>query len=228
MVLFTDGDDTQGSHTLTQALNSIYKKSVYTVGLGTDVDPEILALIGNEGSYTISQLNQLSLQFAIIQKDIELLANSFYWMEYVSPKRGNYEHKFHLRIKNNPITSYIEETFTSAGFVDPVPGIYFNTSFIYPYGKTSYNLIAGGNEIEILVTTIGGSSPSQYNWTFPLPPELIMTGHNADYSVVSIKAAPITTNPPAVTTVTVTVEDVPNNDAMNTFLDNINFVIYPN
>lgn len=225
MVLFTDGDDTQDSHTLTQALNAIHKKSVYTVGLGTNVDPDILALIGNEGSYHISNISQLIQQFAIIQDDIELLANSFYWMEYISPKRGNFEHRFLLRIKNNPINSSVEGTFTSAGFVDPVPGVYFNTSFIYPYGKTDYNIISGGDEVEIHVATIGGDSDPQYTWKLPAGGELIITEHNADYSVVSIKAAAGIVNP---TTVTAVVTDVPNNDAMNTFSDNINFVIYPN
>lgn len=74
-------------------------------------------------------------------------------------------------------------------------------------------------------TTIGGDSDPQYTWNLPAGGELIITEHNADYSVVSIKAAAGIVNP---TTVTAVVTDVPNNDAMNTFSDNINFVIYPN
>lgn len=74
-------------------------------------------------------------------------------------------------------------------------------------------------------TTIEGISDPQFTWNLPAGGELIMTQHNADYSVVSIKAATGITNH---TTVTAWVIDVPNNDAMNTFSDNINFVIYPN
>ena len=225
MVLFTDGDDTQDSHTLSQALNSIHDKSVYTVGLGTDINPEILSLIGNEGFYQIANLTQLIQQFDIILEDIDKLSKSFYWMEYVSPKRGNLEHRFLLRIKNNPVSSDIDGTFTSAGFVDAVPGIYFNTSFIFPYGKTEYNLLSGGDDIEIITTTVGGDSEPRYTWNLQAGGELILTGHNQDYSVVTIKAfAGITDQ----TTVTATVTDVPNNDAMDTFSDSINFVIYPN
>ncbi|PJA96219.1 MAG: hypothetical protein CO129_07710, partial [Ignavibacteriales bacterium CG_4_9_14_3_um_filter_34_10] len=47
LVLFTDGDDTQSSHTLDQALSSVTNKNVYTIGLGTDLNPEIMSLIGN-------------------------------------------------------------------------------------------------------------------------------------------------------------------------------------
>ena len=113
----------------------------------------------------------------------------------------------------------------SAGFVDPFPGIYFNTSFTFPYGKTDYNLISDADDIEITATTIGGDSDPQYTWTLPAGGELIITEHNANYSVVSIKAeAGITSQ----TTVTAKVTDVSNNDAMDTFSADINFVIYPN
>ena len=61
LVLFTDGSDTQGRHTLEEALDAIGIKSVYTVGLGSEIDPEILRLLGTSGTFTINEISQLPL-----------------------------------------------------------------------------------------------------------------------------------------------------------------------
>jgi hypothetical protein len=164
LVLFTDGNDTQGSRTLQEALNAIGNKKVYTVGLGAEIEPEILKQIGNQGAYLISEMSELNQIFFQIQEEIDAYANSFYWMEYLSPKRGNNDHTIYLTVKNNQIFSVAEGTFSSAGFYDPVPGIYLNSSFVNQQGDSSFILVAGGDPVEIKAVTYGGNNTSVYSW----------------------------------------------------------------
>ncbi len=119
MILFTDGRDTQGSSTLAAALSAVHNKVVYTVGLGSEIQPDILDAIGTAGYYPITDVNQLQTQFQLIQNKILDYANSFYQLEYKSPKRGNFDHTLTIRIKDNPHigdNSYITGTFNSGGF----------------------------------------------------------------------------------------------------------------
>ncbi len=165
LVLFTDGDDTQGRHTLSEALDAVGEKSVYTVGLGSEIEPEILKQIGNSGAYTIADMSQLNQVFIQIQLEINAYANSVYWMEYTSPKRGNSEHTLYLSIKDNPLAgAIIDGTFNSAGFFDPSDGIYLNSSFANPDGSSEYVLVAGGDPVTINAVTYGGSDKPNYKW----------------------------------------------------------------
>jgi len=165
LVLFTDGDDTQSSHTLDQALSSVTNKNVYTIGLGTDLNPEIMSLIGNNGFYPIADINQLTTTFLSIQQELSNLSNSFYWMEYQTPKRGNFNHLLQVIIVNNPINSILEGTFNSSKFTDPNPGVYFTSSSGDLIGNDTLQLAIGGKSYEFFISTYGGSSNSSYELT---------------------------------------------------------------
>ncbi|MCX7798045.1 MAG: VWA domain-containing protein [Melioribacter sp.] len=102
MIIFTDGKDTQGSTTLSQALNAIHNKMVFTIGLGDEIQPEILQAIGNAGFYPITSISELEYKLNKVQESIVNFANSFYILTYRSPKRGNFNHTLTIRIKNNP------------------------------------------------------------------------------------------------------------------------------
>lgn len=119
MILFTDGTDTQGSTSLSQALVAIGSKSVFTIGLGNEIDPVILRSFGTSGYYPISSSDQLQSKFDQIQSMIYDNANSFYRMEYHSPKRGNFNHLITLKINNNPYNgndSFLQISYNSYGF----------------------------------------------------------------------------------------------------------------
>lgn len=119
MIIFTDGKDTQGSRTLAEALNAIHNKIVFAIGLGSEIQPEILNAIGTAGYYSISEVNQLSARFSEIQESIVNYANSFYLLSYKSPKRGNNSHSLTIKIKNNPYSgdgSVIISNFNSSNF----------------------------------------------------------------------------------------------------------------
>jgi hypothetical protein len=119
LILFTDGSDTQGSHSLGDAMAAVYNKKVITVGLGNDIDPEILSRLGTAGYFQINDINDINSKFQDVQRSILDYVNSFYVMKYQSPKRGNFDHLLRLMIKNNQNTgaaSYIEGFYNSYGF----------------------------------------------------------------------------------------------------------------
>lgn len=186
LVLFTDGDDTQGSHTIQQALNAITNKNSYTIGLGTDLTPEVLSAIGKNGYFQISEINQLSQTFLTIQTYLEKLSNSFYWLEYQTPKRGNFNHLLQVVIINNPVNSILEASFNSSKFYDPIPGVYFTDSNGDKFSGGEIPLVAGGSYIDVYLSTYGGSSNPNYRWTSDSL--LIFTSLNPINSQVRIAA----------------------------------------
>jgi VWFA-related protein len=119
MILFTDGRDTQGSHSLTEAVNSVYNKIVFAVGLGQEIQPAVLNSIGTAGYYPISRVSELNSKFEQIKSEVDKFANSFYLISYKSPKRGDKIHTLMVRIKNNSYNgdgSFVLGTFNSRGF----------------------------------------------------------------------------------------------------------------
>jgi hypothetical protein len=119
LIIFTDGTDTQGSTSLAAALSAANNKIVFTIGLGNEIEPEILRAIGSSGFFPISQTNQLQNTFDEVQKILSDYANSIYRLNYKSPKRGNFNHLLSIFIKNNQYTgndSFLQCTYNSSGF----------------------------------------------------------------------------------------------------------------
>ena len=160
MILITDGSDTQGSNTLGDALNAIGSKMVYTVGLGNEQDPEALQQLGTAGYYSLTDYSELAAKFNEIQEEMSAYANSFYWLYYMSPKRGDNNHSLNLLINNNSNTSsnaYITGNFNSNGFYSVLPGISIND------GITTVELMEGESYNLKAVTYLGDFVPS-YSW----------------------------------------------------------------
>lgn len=119
MVIISDGNDTQGSNKLAEALHAVKNKLVYTIGLGNEIQPEILNAFGTGGYFPIGNEDGVKNKFAEIESSVLKFANSFYELTYLSPKRGNVSHTLVIRIKNNPHEgdrAYIQTMFNSAGF----------------------------------------------------------------------------------------------------------------
>jgi hypothetical protein len=163
MIVFTDGKDTQGSSSLDEARAATQNKIVYTVGLGVDVDPGILELLGTAGFVSIADASELSQVFVDINDEIILTSDSFYWLCYSSPKRGNNNHRLQVRIAGNPINSIIEEEFNSGSFYSAEPGLYINPSKDSPEGITSKAMVKG-TEITLKAFLVGYSTLPQYIW----------------------------------------------------------------
>ncbi len=56
IVIISDGNDTRNSSSLAEALHSIRNKLVITVGLGVEIQPEILNSFGNNGYFLIGKI----------------------------------------------------------------------------------------------------------------------------------------------------------------------------
>ncbi len=170
MIVFTDGKDTQGRNTLVQAAAAIGSKRVYTVGLGNDIDPIVLNQLGTAGFYSLSNVSDLSVTFLTIGQELNKFANSFYWLRYRSPKRGNNDHTLTLQIVNNANVgtgSFISDNFNSAGFFSITPGIYFNSSSSNPVGVDTVYLFIGSSSQIVTVSSYLVDNPPSFTWSIP-------------------------------------------------------------
>ncbi len=161
-VIFTDGTDTQGSHTLEDALNATTDKRVYTVGLGDEINPNILQQIATSGFFYIDETNELINVFNQIKEDIDRYSRSFYWLTYASPKRGNNMHTLILRSKDVNSSSYVEYAYSSSEFFSAPEGLYLNPTASNPEGITEIS-IAKNTSKTVTAYTFYYTHPS-YNW----------------------------------------------------------------
>ncbi len=95
-VTFTDGTDQAGLVSQAQALASLEAGvtvsdgtrpvSSYTIGLGAEIDPAALGLLGPDGFVQAANLPDLTPGFVDVASEVRDLANSFYLIGYLSPK----------------------------------------------------------------------------------------------------------------------------------------------
>ncbi|MCH8327085.1 MAG: VWA domain-containing protein, partial [Candidatus Marinimicrobia bacterium] len=153
MIIFTDGQDTQGSTSLSAAIAATSGREVVTVGVGSSVDAAVLQQIQTAGYYAASSYSELAEIFSEIQRKNESLAKSFYWLSYISPTRGANNHTLSVSVNDNPHTgsdATLSFGFTSDGFSSVNPGVFVNRSYqqlsgidtIYFGVESSLNLVA--------------------------------------------------------------------------------------
>jgi hypothetical protein len=167
LVVFTDGDDTQGAYTLQQAVSARGSKKAYMVGLGTNLTPAFLNSLANPGPYNpVTDINQLQQTFQQIQQDILKYSNSFYWVNYMSPKRaGNHNLKIEINANQNTASdSYYQNSFSANGFTDVYSGIYLNTTASQLYGIDSV-VINNSNPFDLKAVTYWADNPPTYSWS---------------------------------------------------------------
>jgi len=190
LVLFTDGSDTQGSHTLDQALAALFDKRCYTIGLGNDIEPEILQQIGNSGFYSTNTVTNLTSKFLEVEISLGKISNSFYQLRYLSPKRGNFDHNLKLFIRDNQYQgsqSYITGTFNSADFYSISPGLYLNSSASNPAGVTSVSIAKGASLVLVAESFLATNLPF-YSWTSGNTSIATVTADLLDNSRATLKA----------------------------------------
>lgn len=190
LLILTDGNDTQGRYTLAQALNARGSKKVIVVGLGNEIQPSVLTQIGNAGFYPIDEASGLSAKFTEIQQQLSNWSNSFYWLNYMSPKRGNNTHQLKLTIKNNPNLSsdgYIVGEFNSKDFFSVSGGVYINADSLNPYGFTSLTIPRNGTRVLTGTTYLAYNVP-RYQWSSSDTNKIKITSYSSDSSSVTISA----------------------------------------
>jgi len=168
LIIITDGSDTQGSTTLQEALDERGNKHIYTLGIGSDIDTAALSALGNEGFFVLNNASEVTETFLIIQQEISDYLNSLYWLNYITPKRGDVERTVEISVINNPNTGssgIISETFNSYGFYGLVPGVYVNIDPDngLPYGIEQYTISDSADHILEAITYNAEAEP-EYEW----------------------------------------------------------------
>ncbi len=208
LVIFTDGTDTQGSHTLEQAISSISGKRVYTIGLGNEISPQILEQIGRNGFFSISEADELSLVFDQIRIDLEKFTKSFYWLTYASPKRGNNYHTLIVRGIASTSNSYISGSYSSEDFFSSSEGLHVNATAQFPEGIDEISL-AINNSKTLEAFSFYYQNPT-YNWTILNGNSLLsLTNEGENNQIAEISAGNTTGE------AEIRVEDIENNLTKN-------------
>lgn len=92
VVIFTDGTDQANRKTKGQALEAVKKAdsdiALYTIGLGGEIDESVLKSIGKTSFVSAANIGELLDRFREIGDLINGRANSYYLLEYCSPKRS--------------------------------------------------------------------------------------------------------------------------------------------
>ena len=115
LTIFTDGSDQAAWNSNAEAVTAVNSSahSVYSIGLGGEVDQGHINSLGEEGSWTADDVSDLEEVFTSLSSVIIDRANSLYILAYCSPKR-NGEHSLDL-ILNREDTSIIYD-FDATGF----------------------------------------------------------------------------------------------------------------
>lgn len=140
---------------------------VFAVGVGSDVDQNELRQITRFQSRVFQADNPslLAREFRQIQQDIRNLADSFYWINYITPKRFNI-HNIELKVDGNNLTgnnSVLRTSFSAEGFSDVDPQVVINQDFPEIFGAASISLPANRDTVARAVTILSGKAPS-YEW----------------------------------------------------------------
>ena len=125
LVTFTDGTHQSGdSVTLDDARAAINGTSTamtgynaFTIGVGQEIDPVVLGLLGPNGSVAEQNFGALSAAFENIGMQVFDLANSFYSLTYCSPKTSGINNTLTISVLDLPNpASDVEFMFDATGF----------------------------------------------------------------------------------------------------------------
>lgn len=92
LIIFTDGTDQANRNTKGQALGAVANAdrdiSIYTIGLGGEIDEQVLREVGKTSFVSAANIGELLDSFKEIGDLVNGRANSYYLLEYCSPKRS--------------------------------------------------------------------------------------------------------------------------------------------
>lgn len=119
MLVFSDGADQAGRATEDAAISAVEsltnQYSVYTIGLGSEIDERFLTRVGREGFQLAVNSFDLNQAFLDMAREVDETADSYIVLEYCSPKRSG-DHKIELRVTFEERVGRITTEFNAAGF----------------------------------------------------------------------------------------------------------------
>ena len=121
VVIFTDGTDQASRFTEDAALKKVNDAdpniSFFSIGLGAEIDAQVLMDIGKTASVFAGNADELEDTFNEISERVSERANSFYLFEYCSPKRdGSGENNLAIQVKSGSRQGAVQTKFDSKGF----------------------------------------------------------------------------------------------------------------
>lgn len=121
IVLFTDGTDQASRYSENAAITAIENAnnniSFFSIGLGAEIDQEVLTNIGKTASATAANAQELETTFNQISNSVIETANSFYLFEYCSPKRdGSGDNNLVIQLKQGTRQGAVQTSFSANGF----------------------------------------------------------------------------------------------------------------
>ncbi len=121
VVIFTDGTDQASRYTQNDAIKKVDNAnpniSFFSIGLGGEIDTDILTKIGKTYSVFAGNKEELETKFNDISLRVSQQANSFYLFEYCSPKRdGSGENNLAIQVKKGSVQGAVQTKFNANGF----------------------------------------------------------------------------------------------------------------
>ncbi|WP_394355028.1 vWA domain-containing protein [Maribacter aquimaris] len=121
VVVFTDGTDQASRYKEEEALKKVAEAngniSFFTIGLGAEIDTQVLSDIGKTYSVFAGNAEELENTFNDISLKISERANSFYLFEYCSPKRdGSGDNNLAIRVVDGSRQGAVQTKFSAKGF----------------------------------------------------------------------------------------------------------------
>lgn len=121
IVIFTDGTDQASRFTKEAAQTKVDEAnsniSFFTIGLGSEIDTQVLMDIGKTFSVFATNKEELETTFTEISQRVSERANSFYLFEYCSPKRdGSGENNLAIQVKDGSKQGAVQTKFDATGF----------------------------------------------------------------------------------------------------------------
>jgi len=121
VVIFTDGTDQASRYTETAALQKVNAAdpniSFFSIGLGAEIDTQVLTDIGKTFSVFAGNKEELETTFNEISLRVSQRANSFYLFEYCTPKRdGSGENNLAIQVVDGSRQGAVQTKFNATGF----------------------------------------------------------------------------------------------------------------
>ncbi|QLG46908.1 vWA domain-containing protein [Costertonia aggregata] len=121
VVIFTDGTDQASRFTRASAQEKVDNAneniSFFTIGLGAEIDTQVLMDIGKTASVFANNKEELETTFNEISQKVSERANSFYLFEYCSPKRdGSGDNNLAIQLKSGNLEGAVQTKFNANGF----------------------------------------------------------------------------------------------------------------
>lgn len=121
VVIFTDGTDQASRYTEAAALQKVDSAnpniSFFSIGLGAEIDTQVLSDIGKTFSVFAGNKEELETTFNEISLRVSQRANSFYLFEYCTPKRdGSGENNLAIQVVDGSRQGAVQTKFNATGF----------------------------------------------------------------------------------------------------------------